>query len=59
MKLAKSGRRMNNGGKGEGQGVGEGAELANNGEVRDIMNEVGRTALLVVNMPSRIQCETQ
>ncbi len=50
---------MNNGGKGEGQGGGEGAELANNGEVRDIMNEVGRTALLVVNMPSRIQCETQ
>jgi hypothetical protein len=40
---------MNKGGKEEGHGRGgEGAELANNEEVRDIMNEVGRTALLIV-----------
>jgi hypothetical protein len=38
---------MNKGGKGEGQGR-RGGELVNNGEVRDIMKELGRTALLEV-----------
>jgi hypothetical protein len=39
---------MNKGGKGEGQGRRGGGELVNNGEVRDIMKELGRTALLEV-----------
>jgi ATP-dependent Lon protease len=55
---------MNKGGKGEGQGVVEGgAELVHNGEVRDIMKEVARTALLEVkhynnSMRSTLNVET-
>ena len=48
MKLTKSGRENEQRRKGRRARWGEGAELANNGEVRDIMKEVGRTALLEV-----------
>ena len=47
MKLAKSGRENEQRRKGRRARWG-GVELANNGEVRDIMKEVVRTALLEV-----------